>query len=48
MTLWNKDTEIQFFIKALKNFASPEISQEYILLAEKRLKPILEKNILKF
>jgi len=24
MTLWNNDTEIQFFIEALKNFASPE------------------------
>jgi len=24
MTLWNNDTEIQFFTKALKNFASPE------------------------
>ncbi len=24
MTLWNNDTEIQFFTEALKNFASPE------------------------
>ena len=24
MTLWNNDTEIQFFKEALKNFASPE------------------------
>ncbi|GIV42883.1 MAG: hypothetical protein KatS3mg035_0006 [Bacteroidia bacterium] len=24
MTLWNNDTEIQFFREALKNFASPE------------------------
>jgi hypothetical protein len=24
MTLWNNDTEIQFFAEALKNFASPE------------------------
>ena len=24
MTLWNNDTEVQFFIEALKNFASPE------------------------
>lgn len=24
MTLWNNDTEIRFFIEALKNFASPE------------------------
>jgi hypothetical protein len=24
MELWNNDTEIQFFIEALKNFASPE------------------------
>lgn len=24
MALWNNNTEIQFFIEALKNFASPE------------------------
>jgi len=35
-------------LKSDRKFVGYEISQEYILLAEKRLKPILEKNILKF